>query len=176
MSAISFVLFSFYEVMAAVMSRAQLEIKDTSVKTTVPNDPIARLMYYFDCICTCIEPDDDNTIRRLRDYKNYSRLTSEEEAKLIAICEALSPDKVKKVIFHEVKNCGSFSNKFVEIKAVKTDVVVTESFFIGGQWRKIVKLMYFQKHWMVSSYHQPFISLRRRHHPAVHKKSSCSIQ
>ena len=162
--------------MAAVMSRAQLEIKDTSVKVTVSNDPIARLMYYFNCICTCIEPDDDYTIRRLRDYKNYSRLTSEEEAKLIAICEALGPGKVKKVIFHEVKDCGGLSNKFFEIKAVKTDVVVTESFFIGGQWRKIVKVMFFQKHWMVNNYYQPFISLRKRHHPAVHKKSSCSIQ
>ena len=165
--------------MAAVMGRTEIEIKDTTYKVTVPGDPIAKLMYYFDCICTCIEPDDDYTIRRLRDYKNYSRLTSEEEAKLIAMCLGLSPDKLVGSIFHPANDgdCGSFSNKFVKISAVQTDVLVTNSLLIGGQQKKVQKIMFFEKRWMETNFIEPLKAVQRRLNPPPRRResSSCTI-
>ena len=120
--------------MAAVLRRTQIEIKDTSVKTSVPNNPTARLMYYLNSVLTCVEADKDSTMRRLTDYENnYSSLTNEEEAMLLILCLALSPDKLVGSIFFPVADLGGSINKFFEVKAVSTKLVVSESILIGGQ-------------------------------------------
>ena len=170
--------------MAAVMGRTQVQIKDVGRRVTVPSDPIAKLMYYFDCVCSCVEPDSDYTIRRLRDYQNYSRLTSEEEAQLIVLCLALSPDNLIGSIFHPVNDCGSLPNKFVEISAVKTNLVVTESLLIGGQQKKVQKVMFFEKRWMETNFIEPLKAVQRRLNPPPRRyspparrreSSSCTI-
>ncbi|XP_019854518.1 PREDICTED: uncharacterized protein LOC109583549 [Amphimedon queenslandica] len=148
--------------MAAIMGRTQVQIKNVGSSASVPNDPIAKLMYYFHCVCGCVEPDDDYTIRRLRDYENYHRLTSEEEAQLIVLCLALSPDNLIGSIFHPVNDCGSSTNKFVEISAVKTDLLVTNSLLIGGQQKKVQKVMFFEKRWMEDSFIEPLQAVQRR--------------
>ena len=164
--------------MAAMINRARIEVKEVGTTVTVPSDPIARLMYYFNCVCSCVEPDDDYTIRRLRDYQNYSRLTSEEEAQLIAICLALSPDKLIGSIFHPTEDCGSSSNKFVEISAVKTNVLVTDSLLVGGQQRKVQSIMFFEKSWMDNNFIEPLKAVQRRLNPPPRRRqeSSCAIQ
>ena len=84
--------------MAAVFGRTEVQLKKTGGPTTVPNS--LSLMYYFDCVCSCVEAESDASIRRLRNYKeNYSYLSSEEEAKLLILCLALSPDKLIGSIF-----------------------------------------------------------------------------
>ena len=148
-----------------MMQRMQVQFKETGTTCTVPSDPIAKLMYYFNCVCACVEPEDDYTIRRLKDYQNYHRLTSEEEAKLIAICLALSPDKLIGSIFHPKDDCGSSSNTFVEVSAVKTSLLVSESLLVGGQQRKIQKIMFFEKRWIESNYIEPLKQIQRRLNP-----------
>ena len=176
MSYSSILIFSIILAMAAMMERAQLQIKDTTRRVTVPNDPIAKLMYYFDCICICVESDDDYTIRRLRGYQNYQRLNSDERAQLIALCLALNPDKLKGAIFHPSNDCGSFSNRFVELSAVKTNIIVTDSLLIGGQQKKIQKIMFFEKRWLESSYYDPLEQLQRgRNPPRQRSNDSCAI-
>ena len=168
----------FYTVvMAAVMGRTQIQIKDVGRRVTIPADPIAKLMYYFDCVCCCVEPDNDSTIRRLRDYQNYSRLTSKEEAQLIVLCLALSPDNLIGSIFHPANDCGSLPNKFVEISAVKTDLLVTNSLLIGGQQKKVQKVMFFEKRWMETNFIEPIKAMQRRLNPPPCRResSSCTI-
>ena len=70
--------------LAAHMERLHISVRDTTVSATVSRDPIARLMYYLNCVCSCVEPDSNDTLRRLRDYQNYHRLTSEERAALLS--------------------------------------------------------------------------------------------
>ena len=72
--------------MAAVFGRTEISLKKTGVSTTIPDSPVAKLMYYFDCVCSCVEPDSNATTRRLRAYKNYSDLSNEEQAKLLLLC------------------------------------------------------------------------------------------
>ena len=151
--------------MAAHMQRLQVHVKDTTVSATVPNDPIARLMYYFNCVCSCIEPDDSDTIRRLRDYANYHRLTSDERAQLLMLCLALSPDKLMGTIFHPTDDCGDYGNKFLELSAIKTDVLVTDSLLVGGQRKKIQSIMLFKKSWVENNYIEPLRSIQRSSRP-----------
>ena len=158
--------------MAAVLGRTQVQIRETGTTVSVPSDPIARLMYYFNCICACVEPDEDYTIRRLKDYRNYHRLTSDEQAQLIALCLSLSPDKLMGTIFHPVESCGTSSNKFVELSAVKTNLVVTDSFLIGGQQKRIQSIMFLEKSWLDNNYIEPLKQIQRRLNPPPPRRRS----
>ena len=159
------------------MGRTEIKVKDTTVSANVPNNDIAKLMYYIHCVCCCIEPDDNSTISRLRDYQNYHRLSSDEEAQLLALCLALSPDKLIGTIFHPATDCGNFSNQFLELSAVKTDLLVTESLVIGGHHRRILKSMRFKKTWVENNYINPLFSIERsrRCPPPQQRDDSCII-
>ena len=151
--------------MAAVLGKTQIEIKDTSVKTSVPNNPTARLMYYLNSVLTCVEADKDSTMRRLTDYKNnYSSLTNEEEAMLLILCLALSPDKLVGSIFFPVEDSeldGEFSGRFFKVEEVSTKLVVSESVLIGGQQKKVHSIFMFKKCWLKNNYLDPLTSFQR---------------
>ena len=141
--------------MAAVIGSTQIHVKKTGTSCTVPNNPIAKLMYYFNCVCSCIEADDDYTTRRLRNYNNYSSLTSQEEAQLLILCLALSPDKLIGSIFlpaSDDEDFGGCNNEFYELSAVSTRVLVSESLMVGGQQKRVRKIMKFKKSWIENNY------------------------
>ena len=150
--------------MAAVIGSTQIHVKKTGTSVTVPNNPIAKLMYYFNCVCSCIEADDDYTTRRLRNYSNYSSLTSQEEAQLLILCLALSPDKLIGSIFlpaSDDEDFGGCSNEFYELSAVSTRVLVSESLMVGGQQKRVRKIMKFKKVWIENNYINPLRAIER---------------
>ena len=157
--------------MAAVIGSTQINIKKTTVRITVPDNPIAKLMYYFNCVCSCIEADDDYTTRRLRDYKNYSSLSSQEEAQLLILCLALSPDKLIGSIFFPARDDEDFtdgcSNEFFELSAVNTRVLVSESLLVGGQQKKVRKIMKFKKSWIENNFINPLCSIESGQRPTA---------
>ena len=145
--------------MAAVFGRTQVQLKKTGVTVTVPESPTAKLMYYFDCVCSCVEPDEDYSIRRLRSYNNYSSLSNEEQAKLLVLCIALSPDKlIGSIFFPAEDDAFERNNDFFELSAVSTRLVVAESLLIGGQQKKVHKIMMFKKNWIERFYLAPLRS------------------
>ena len=154
--------------MAAVLGRTQIEIKRTTSKCSVPDNPTAKLMYYFNCVCSCIEAESDYATNRLRNYSNYHALSSEEEAKLLILCLALSPDKLIGTIFFPAKDedLTEFSNEFFEVSAVNTKLVVAQSLLIGGQQKKVQKIMMFKKSWIENNYLNPLRSFERRQRPS----------
>ena len=175
--------------MAAIIGRTEIEIKKSpSTKADIPDNPIAKLMYYFNCICVCVEADDDPNIRRFRDYKNYYNLSQQEKAQLLALCLALSPDKLIGSIFFAVdddSDFGGLTNHFFQVSAVSTKLIVAESLLIGGQQKKVRKIMKFKKSWVESYYLNPLRSIsqggqrsQQRALPAPRQRrndSSCSI-
>ena len=52
----------------ALVWRDQFNLRPTGVQTTVPDDDVARLMYYLHCVFTAIEYEDQD-VRRYRDYQ-----------------------------------------------------------------------------------------------------------
>ena len=137
-----------------------MEIKKTGVSCTVPDNPKAKLMYYFNCVCSCVEPGNDSTIRRLRDYDNYWSLSNEEEAQLVILCLALSPDKLLGSVFFPAEDLDS-ANEFYKVSAVSTRMVVAESLLIGGQQKKVQSIMMFKKSWIEYYYINPLMSIER---------------
>jgi len=171
--------------MAAMLGRTEIGIKKTGTTVTVPNSPVAKLMYYFDCVCCCVEADQDSEIRRLRDYDNYYWLSNEEEAKLLVLCLALSPDKLIGAIFIPAENIPGKRNQFLELSAVSTRMIVTDSLMVGGQQKRIRKIMMFEKSWIESNYLEPIKQIlersQRRRRPQItappprRNDSSCII-
>ena len=143
--------------MALVAGRTQIAVKKTGTPCTVPENPKAKLMYYFNCVCNCVEPGNDSTFRHLRDYKNYWSLSNEEEAQLLILCLALSPDKLLGLIFFPAEDIDR-DNQFYEVSAVSTKLVVAESLLIGGQQKKVQSIMMFKKRWIENSYIDPLKS------------------
>ncbi len=150
-----------------MLERNQIGIKKTGTTVTVPSSPVAKLMYYFDCVCCCVEAEEDYETRRLRNYDNYQRLTSEEEAKLLVLCLALSPDKLIGAIFIPCENIPGKNNQFLELSSVKTQMVVTDSLLIGGQRKKVQKIMMFEKAWVQRNYLEPLKTIVERSRPAI---------
>ena len=147
--------------MAAVFGRTEVQIKKTGGPTTVPNSPRAKLMYYFNCVCCCVEAESDASIRRLRNYKeNYTCLSNEEEVKLVVLCLALSPDKLIGSIFFPAEDSAfDRGNEFFELSAVSTKLVVAESLLIGGQQKRVHKIMMFKMSWIENNYIEPMRSI-----------------
>ena len=146
--------------MAAVLGRTEVQLRRTGRSVIVPTTPTAKLMYYFDCVCSCVEPNPDPSIRRLRNYReNHSSLSSGEQAALLVLCLALSPDKLVGSIFFPARdNEFDTQNEFLEVSAVSTRLVVAESILVGGQQRRVRRIMMFEKSWIESYYLQPMLS------------------
>ena len=132
----------------------RLEIKQTGRTTTVPDNPKARLMYYFDCMCTVLDLQDDD-ISQLRDFRNYYLLSEDDTNKLLILCTLLEPRTLNdKCIF--LNNDLESNNEFFELNAVTTRIAMTQSILIGGVQRKVQRIMMFRTEWMEKYFLQPY--------------------
>ena len=149
------------------MERTEVGIRRAGHSVTVPDNPIAKLMYYLDCALCCVDDSNDSDLRRLRNYKNYSSLTYYEEDKVFILCLALSPDKLIGTIFIPNEEMGK-SNQFLELSAVSTNLLVSQSLLVGGQRKSVQKIMMFKKRWIENYYLNPLQSCQRqRQRPAI---------
>ena len=119
----------------------------------------------FNCVCSCVEAEHDATINRLKDYKNYRSLTPEEESQLLILCLALTPDNLIGTIFFPNEDLQGCSNEFFELKAVNTRLVIAESLLIGGQQKRVHKIMMFKKKWIENNYINPMLSILQGQRP-----------
>ena len=96
------------------------------------------------------------------------------------LCLALSPDKLIGAIFIPSEEIP-YDNDFYEVSAVSTRMVVTESILVGGQRKRIRKVMMFRKCWIEENYLEPMKTLVERRRaiqrppPRRQETSSCII-
>ncbi len=92
--------------MALVYGRNELDVKRTTRPTTIADNDVARLMYYLNCVCTSIDCNQDEDIRRFTNYGNWRYLSAEEQKLLVVLCYTFSPDVFEgKVFFHIEELC-----------------------------------------------------------------------
>ena len=65
-----------------------LKVEATGRSTYVPDNDLAKLMFYLYCVLEVIQYD-ENT--KLTDYKNYYRLTEQEEKSVYALAALFQP-------------------------------------------------------------------------------------
>ena len=146
--------------MAGFVSQ-RIGVKDISRNVTVPNNSKATLMYYLSCVKTVIQLD-DSTLQRLTDYHNYHLLTDPETDALLAMVILFSPDELLgKVFFHD-EDCGGWTNQFFELSSVSHMLAVTDNILIGGERKRVAKVMFFKRSWLENNYFTPLRSFQGR--------------
>ena len=151
------------ETMAAVFDRTEIGLRQTGFTVSIPNHPKARLMYYLNCMCQVLAIDDEGGIETLTDYRNYYTLDEIETDLLVYLCAALSPDVLMgKCIFPHEELCGELNNQFFELSEVTTSLAATEHIIIGGQSRKVKKIMTFKMSWLEDNYIEPMVHFIHR--------------
>ena len=74
--------------MSATVTINNLKIERTGVTTHVPNNDLAKLMYYLSCVFITIQYDNYN---KLSDYQNYTNLNEEEKNLVYALAILFNP-------------------------------------------------------------------------------------
>ncbi|CAF1458566.1 unnamed protein product [Adineta ricciae] len=139
----------------ALFSRSQFNLRPTSSRATVPDNDLAKLMYYLNCVFSAIEYTDQD-VRRYRDYRNWSFLTNAEQRMVLVLALALSPDGFEgKVFFHAEELCGDSGNKFYELSEVRHQLLAVQSIIVAGQTRQVKKIMTYRMSWMRANYVEP---------------------
>ena len=108
----------------ATAAQISVDVKEIGHSTVVPDNDVARLMYYLNCITVGVGVDIlDND---LVDFKNYWRLSPARRSLVFEAALLFSPDEViNKIIFQDDDGTvitGTSQNEFCNI-SVACDVV-----------------------------------------------------
>ena len=142
--------------MAAFVQTNEINFERFSVKANIPNNDVARLMYYLSCVCTAIDCQDDAEIQRFTSYEKWHQLSREEQKALVVLCYAISPDILEnKVFFQYDALCVEFPNEFYKISQVQNQLLAAESIVIAGRTRQVNKIMTYKKQWLQNFYFDP---------------------
>ena len=159
------------------------DLARSSREVNIPENNVAKLMYYLNIVCDLIEYDDHN-FDRLRDFKNYHRTTDTELRLLYITCATLEPDLfIGKVMFEDEDGdlCGRSTNRIYEISQVEHDLVVVNSIFIAGRNRRVKKVMAYRPEWLATYYIRPMAALtvifqqERRREAVNNLVNTCTI-
>ena len=133
-----------------------LNVEKIGRTVNVPNNDLARLMYYLNCVASVIQYDEDN---KLTDYQNYHMLTKKEEDVVYGLAALFNPK-----IF---MNAGVFilddrlvpnnsSNQFYKITDDRIGIKVNQEIVIGGRVIRVLEVMAFKEEWINRNYYEPF--------------------
>ena len=139
----------------------RIRIKDIGARVTVPNNATAKLMYYLECVATVLKLENPN-LRRLTNYQNYNSLTDAEIDALLALVLLFSPDELLGKVFFPSEDCGGSTNQFFELSAVSHMLAVSDNILIGGESKRVAKVMLFKMSWMDKNYLTPLKSFEGR--------------
>lgn len=142
--------------MALNFNRVNFNVRNTSVNVSVANTPVARLMYYLDCLCSLLQLDtsDSPNLHRLTQYSLHWALTAAQKRELAILCLILSPKELlNKCIF--IDNNLKRLNEFYEISAVQDQLFVSSSIIINGQRKRVNKIMICRPFWLTKNYIEP---------------------
>lgn len=136
----------------AVLVRQGVHVEAIGSSVTIPNNNIAKLMYYLNCMSACLE---DFIPAEFTNYSKYASLDNETRAAVVAIAILLDPEQILgKVVFVVKPNnpiLQGSSNKFYKITEA-TQVLAGRATFEGailieGRTVEVSKIMFCTEDW-----------------------------
>ena len=137
-------------------------IKATGQTASVPNDDVARLMYYFKCVVSVINY---SGIDKLTNYKNYRSLTVDDMVLLFQLVLIFNPEiflKAKIFILDEDLLPYGKDNEFYQLTDERIGLYVDDQIAIGGRTVKVLKVMVCNENWLIRNYYMPWKNLFER--------------
>ena len=139
--------------MSATLAMKNIRVKAFGTTTTVPNNAIAKLMYYLDCITAVLDIDDS----KLNDYQNYDELTGEQLLAVYLLAKLYHPSILIKsgVFILDEKLLYDTNNQFYEITDETIGFHASREIVIGGKTIKVLKCMACNDNWLSKYYFTP---------------------
>ena len=135
------------------IKKQSVELERTGVIVHVSNDPIAKLMYYLDCI-NCLT--DYYIPNYVHNYKNRKSLSFEQENNVLLNASVLCPSLfIGKIIFNIPSLCPIADNQLYNISEIKSRLKITPELVISGKIARTVKIMTYKNRWIESNYYSP---------------------
>lgn len=133
--------------------RVELTRTDSS-PCTVPDNPIARLMYYLEQVDSLLNIGFKN---RIKDYSSYYLLDEEEKTAVVVASLLFSLDELMKhnVIIIAPELCREYSNEFYRLSDSRVNVIVDSDFMIGEKRVQVHKFMAIKEMWAMKNYINP---------------------
>ena len=140
-----------------------LKVEGFGVTAHVPNNDIAKLMYYLDCVFAVIEYEQDS---KFTDYQHYYNLNVNEQNAVCALALLFNPkiliDAKIFIVDPNLVPAGT-SNQFYKITDQRVGIHVNEEVMIAGRAIKVLKIMACKQAWLNSYYLGPIERINNRY-------------
>jgi len=137
--------------------RDHTRLREMQAAHAIPNDDVARLMYYLDGVNYCLNRYLDN---KYTDFSNYHSRTAEERQTIVACCILLSPDLLRdKVMFvtNDTVALNGGQSRYLEIseatQVLAGSFTAEQSIVIEGKTVNINKIMLCTEAWLRNNYY-----------------------
>ena len=138
--------------MQANLGYNKFTVKDNSVDINIPDNDVARLMYYLQCVSSVLKY---NGFSQYTNYNAYYLLSNEDKINLLKLAIIFNPDIMMKVgvfVKHEDLDLG---NRFFEITDEEMKIHANREIVIGGIRTNVLKIMFFKSSWADRNYYSP---------------------
>ena len=139
--------------MSATLGMKNTTVKMFGGKANVPNNIMAKLMYYLHCVVTVIQYE--NSV--LTDYQNYDELSGKELLAVYDVAKLLNPSLFINagIFILDQRLLVDTDNQFYEITDETVGVHVNQEIMIGGRSVKVLKIMACNMLWLNRNYYRP---------------------
>ena len=147
----------------ATASTPPFNVTRRGVSIVVPEDDVARLMYYLNCVTLSVGLNllQDDLVQ----FQNYRQLSPARIAVVFKTAIELSPDELLgQVIFRDDEGeliTGSSGNAFISISAACGVVSLNTDIIVAGKVQKVSKVMFFKSSWLKFFYTDPIERIAR---------------
>ena len=145
--------------MCASLGFNKIRIKEDSVRASVPDNDIARLMYYLKCVSSVLK---NNGLSQYTNYNKYYNLSSKEKNEVIQLANIFNPVILMKAKVFIPKEDLDTGNRFFKITDESMNFHAIRQIVIGGITTKVLNIMLFKFNWLNKNYFLPLKRLTQK--------------